>query len=419
MTTSSSPSTQSVVGAGSAQELRLRRILDVASDGIVVFDRSFSVTELNPAAERIFSTERGAAVGQPLGLLLPEAGFERLQQAALALASGLGQGQGLEIPGKRNGGDDFTLEVQLSMLETPDGGEFVAFVRDVSTTKHLEVELRHAQKLEAVGRLAAGIAHEINTPIQFIGDSARFVKTAFEDVRDLIEALQGICQDLVAGNPRPNLAGDVHKAVDDADWEYLQEQIPKAIDRTLDGVQRVAKIVRAMKDFAYPDRQEMAPADINKAISSTITVATNELKYHCDVVTEFGDIPSVICHVGDLNQVWLNMLVNAAHAIEDVVNETGEKGTITVRTSSDDTHVTVSISDTGTGIPLEHQEKIFEPFFTSKEVGKGTGQGLAIARNIVIDKHGGTLNFETAMGQGTTFIIRLPIEGNEKKQEGQ
>ena len=196
-----------------------------------------------------------------------------------------------------------------------------------------------------------------------------------------------------------------------ADLDYLRENGPRAFSATMEGVQRVSGIVKAMKAFAHPDQGKRTPADLNAALESTITVGRNELKYVADVVVECGEIPLVACHLGDLNQVFLNLLVNAAHAIGDVVNATGERGRINVRTSLEGDTVVIAIADTGTGIPDAVREKIFEPFFTTKEVGRGTGQGLAISRSVV-EKHGGTLTFETTPGKGTTFFVHLPVIDN-------
>jgi signal transduction histidine kinase len=192
---------------------------------------------------------------------------------------------------------------------------------------------------------------------------------------------------------------------------YLDEEIPKALTQALEGVTRVATIVRAMKDFAHTGGSNKTPVDLNRALESTLTVARNELKYVADVETDFGSLPLVECHAGEVNQVFLNLLVNAAHAIGDVVHESEARGTIRIRTRCEGDAVVIEIADTGTGIPEAVRAKIFDPFFTTKEVGRGTGQGLAIARSIVVEKHGGALTFETEAGRGTTFFIRLPIGG--------
>jgi PAS domain S-box-containing protein len=296
-------------------------------------------------------------------------------------------------------------------------GAVVSFV-DISDRKRQELELRHGQKLEAVGRLAAGIAHEINTPIQFVGDNTRFLQSSFQDELKLIHKYELLEQAAAQGEIRPELLEEVCKTRSEIDWDYLQEDIPKAMEQMLEGLGRVATIVRGMKEFSHVDRSnEKAPGDINRALESTLIVARNELKYVADVETEFAELPPVICHLGDLNQVFLNLLVNAAHAIDDAVKDTGQKGKIAVRTRTDGDWVEISIADSGTGIPEEARPKIFDPFFTTKSVGKGTGQGLALARAIVVEKHGGTLTFETEMGKGTTFFIRLPLTGSPVREE--
>ncbi len=192
------------------------------------------------------------------------------------------------------------------------------------------------------------------------------------------------------------------------------EEIPKAIEQSLDGVTRVATLVRAMKDFAHPEAKEKAAADINQALRSTLIVARNELKYVADVETELGNVSPVVCNIGELNQVFLNLLVNAAHAIAEAKKLTGEKGLIRVRTWTEEEAVLISISDTGCGIAENIREKVFNPFFTTKAIGRGTGQGLAIARSIVVEMHGGTLTFESEVGKGTTFYVRLPLDAGAK-----
>ncbi len=207
------------------------------------------------------------------------------------------------------------------------------------------------------------------------------------------------------------LADEVKASREAADLEYLAGEIPKAMEQSLDGVERVATIVRAMKAFAHPGSNEKMPADLNKALSDALIVANNELKYVANVVTDFVELPPVWCNLGDLNQVFLNLLVNAAHAISDVVKKSGGKGEIRVKTRCDNNEVIVSVSDSGCGIPPAIQPRVFDPFFTTKEVGKGTGQGLAIARNIVVERHGGRIAFEPNLPQGTTFLVWLPIGG--------
>ncbi len=281
---------------------------------------------------------------------------------------------------------------------------------DITHQKTLELELRQAQKLESVGRLAAGVAHEINTPVQFVNDSCHFVRDGLAELQTLLGHYRQALQELAEGQGSAAEAQQrIRQQEQAADIDYLLENMPGAIDRSLEGLQRVATIVRSMKEFAHPDQKEKAYADINQAILSTLTIARTEYKYVADVVTELGEIPPVHCFLGDLNQALLNIVVNAAHAIEEQVRGTDRRGRIAIRTWQQGPDVMISIEDTGGGIAESIRERIFDPFFTTKDVGKGTGQGLAIARSVVVDKHQGELRFDTRVGHGTTFYIRLPI----------
>lgn len=282
--------------------------------------------------------------------------------------------------------------------------------REHAARERMESELRQAQRLEAIGRLAAGIAHEINTPVQFVGDSLTFVRDALSELTALLAHDQAVIARLISGEPASALVTAAAAAAAEVDLPYLQTQLPLAIDRSMEGLDRVATIVRSLRTYAYPDRPEMASCDLNQAISSTLTIARNEYKYVADLETDLGELPLVTCHVGDVNQVVMNLVVNAAHAIADVVGSSGSKGKLTVKTRRDGHDVVVAVSDTGGGIPSNIREHIFEPFFTTKTLGKGTGQGLAIARAMIVEKHRGTLTFETG-ASGTTFTIRIPIKG--------
>jgi len=313
--------------------------------------------------------------------------------------------------------DGHTLDVEASIHTFGYDGRRAAVViaQDVTARKQLELELRHSQKLEAVGGLASGIAHELNTPIQFVGDNTHFLQDAFRDLAQVLERYHHLRDAAASGAVPPALLDEVARAEAAADLDYLRQEIPKALEQSLDGVTRVARIVRAMKEFAHPDRSEKMATDLNKSLESTLIVARNEIKYVADMETDFGELPPVLCHGGDLNQVFLNLLVNAAHAIKDVVKDNGKKGIIRIRTRQEGDEVLISIGDTGSGIPGNIRDKIFQPFFTTKEVGRGTGQGLAIARTIVVDKHGGTLTFDTEVGRGTTFHIRLPVDPGNRE----
>jgi signal transduction histidine kinase len=283
---------------------------------------------------------------------------------------------------------------------------------EIKVRERIEIELRQAQKLEAVGRLASGVAHEINTPIQFVSDSVHFVRTAWEDLAGLIAKYQAVTQATLQSSvndaPWRDLAQSASDAEEHADLAYVLENIPAALSRSLEGLDRVATIVASLKEFAHPDQKERTTVDLNRAILSTLTIARGEYKYVADVETDLGELPPVTCHAGEVNQVVLNLIVNAAHAIGDRVRGTDQKGLIKIGTRQEHGMVVISIADTGCGIPEAIRDKIFDPFFTTKEVGKGTGQGLFIARTVVEEKHGGTLKFQSEVGKGTTFFVRLP-----------
>jgi len=287
-----------------------------------------------------------------------------------------------------------------------------ALQREIIERKNLESQLVQAQKLESIGQLAAGIAHEINTPIQYVGDNTRFLNVAFGRIKTVLDKSSELINAAKEDAVTEKLITEVESVIEDTKMEYMLEEIPMSIDETLGGVERVATIVRAMKEFSHPGTEEKTLTDINRALENTITVARNEWKYVAELVKDFEPaLPLVPCLPGELNQVFLNIIVNAAQAIADVVQDGSEgKGIIKVSTSSAGDWVEIKISDSGTGIPEEARSKVFDAFFTTKEVGKGTGQGLAIANNVVVKKHGGSLNFETEIGQGTMFVIRLPIK---------
>ena len=281
---------------------------------------------------------------------------------------------------------------------------------EMARRHEMESERRLAQKLESIGQLAAGIAHEINTPIQYVGDNTRFLKDAFRDILDLVARYrEGRTSTAAAGDP-PSIA----EFDEETDLDYLREEIPRSIESTLEGVQRVTEIVRSLKEFAHPDPAEKTRVDVNRAIRNTLAVCVNEYKYVAEVELDLGEVPEILCNRGELSQVILNLVVNGAQAIADAKDGSTERGVIGIRTRAEGEQVAIAVSDNGGGIPEEIAARIFDPFFTTKEVGRGTGQGLAISRSVVVDKHGGSLQFDSEPGRGTTFTIRLPMEPAER-----
>ena len=400
-----------------ASEERYRELFENASDLVYTTDLEGCLTSLNRAARQTLGYSHEEATGMTLSQLVAPRHWPRVQQACARLLAG-DSAATLELEVTAKDGRRVVLEVKPRLIYKegkPVGLQSIG--RDITGRDVAEMELRHAQKLESVGRLASGIAHEINTPIQFVGDNTRFLQDAFGGLQILFRKYQELRDATAAGAVTAELLADVRLVEEESDCAYSMAEIPKALVQTLEGITRVATIVHAMKDFAHPESREEAAADLNKALQSTLTVARNELKYVAEVETDFGDLPLVVCNISDLNQAFLNLLVNAAHAIAEVTKGSGEQGKIRVRTVAEGKTVLITISDTGCGIPEGIRGRIFDPFFTTKEVGRGTGQGLAISRSIVVDRHKGSLTFESEVGKGTTFYVRLPVNSGETREE--
>jgi signal transduction histidine kinase len=272
-------------------------------------------------------------------------------------------------------------------------------------------KLLQAQKLEAIGQLAAGIAHEVNTPAQYVSDNVSFLQRAFDRLLKLIEAQTGVVEAARSGDVTPLTLEAADSARCTAKLDYLARQVPRAIEQSLEGLGQISSIVKAMKEFSHPSGAEKQPFDLHDLIESTSIVAKNEWKYVADLQFDFDwSLPPVLLLRNELSQVMLNLIVNAAHAIaESLPPGCSDKGKIVISTKAVGLNVEVRVSDNGAGIPEAVQARIFEPFFTTKPVGKGTGQGLAIAYSVVVDKHDGSISFETAPGRGTTFIVSLPL----------
>lgn len=401
----------------------LTSALEAAANGIAITDTSGKILWVNHA----FSTLTGYAFDEVVGgnprVLKSGAHDQNFYQTLWETVTS-GRVWQSEIINRRKDGTHYHEEMTITPVkdEANQVTHFIAVKHNVSARKQaeaeraqMEVQLRHAQKMESIGQLAAGIAHEINTPIQYVGDNVRFLEESFKDLGRLLAAQQlALASDGDAGS-RETARTDARQIAQQVDLEYLLREVPTAIQQTLDGIDRVSRIVRAMKEFSHPGARDKAPSDLNKIIENTVIVARNEWKYVATMKLELDPaLPLVSCIQGDIGQVVLNLVINAAHAIEGRPQKS-DQGVIQISTSRDRDRAVIQVSDTGTGIPEPIRERIFDPFFTTKEVGQGTGQGLALVHAAVVDKHGGEISFATEEGVGTTFTVRLPFSNGSAK----
>ncbi len=392
-----------------------QQLLHSISSCLILMDEKERIVFLNKKFQETFFLDRKKTLGKNL----MQSGIQwqwdkivmAISECRLTRESQVLEDISYEVPRQHTSG---FLKVTISpyLGSTGEYPGFLILAEDITEYKILQSQLSQAQKLESIGQLAAGIAHEINTPIQFVGDNTRFLKDAFSDVRLLLDKYVQLTSSLQANKETGLLIKDIESQTEEIDLDYLMEEIPSAIEQTLNGINRVAKIVKAMKEFSHPGNEEKTPIDLNKAIANTIIVCRNEWKYVAEMQTEFADnLPPVPCFPAPLNQVILNLIINASHTIKDALTERGEKmGIIKISTKHKNKTVLIAISDTGMGIPEEIQKRIFDPFFTTKEVGKGTGQGLAISFDVIVKMHKGALHFSSVPGQGSTFFIELPLE---------
>ena len=390
---------------------RLQMVIEFAPAFILTIDRAGRIEFINRLLPQY--TMKDVIGASWLTFFAPER--HATMEKALRAACETDATQTFEIATAGPDGAEVWFASQLAPIRV--GGKITGAVlvsQDVTEKKRSQAELLAGRHMALLGTLAAGVAHEINTPIQFVGDSLQFLRKAAVDLVELCEKLGSLRRAALEGTPLDQIVAAASEAEEAADLPYLRENMPLAFGSCIDGLNRVATIVRSLKEFAHPSEAEMVAADLNRVIQSALTIATNEYKFVADLKTDFGELPPVACHAGEISQVVLNIVVNAAHAIGDVVKATGRKGVITIRTWREGDAALIAIGDTGGGIPESIKSRVFDPFFTTKGVGKGTGQGLAIAWSTVKDRHGGELTFETQEGAGTTFFIRLPIDGKAR-----
>ena len=393
--------------------MELHQILSSIVSLLIVIDRNGLVQRWNSVAARTLGITFDHVYQQPFeGLVLPW-DHDQVIQAVRTCRETMTEVVLDDVRFQRSDAGDGFLKLNIAPLVTTSRdtmGGLILLGEEVTDRRILESQLMQAQKLESIGQLAAGVAHEINTPIQFITDNMRFLQDAFNDLRDLVST----CRELVGDESTSVFSvKDVNEAQNRfaaIDFDYLLREIPQAIEQSLGGLERVAHIVRSMKSFAHPGEQNMVQADINKALTDTITVSRNEWKYVAELHMDLApDLPRIPCYISELNQAFLNLVTNAAQAIAENRGEhSQEQGLITLSTRCDGEWIEIRITDNGAGIPDAIKPRLFDPFFTTKGVGKGTGQGLVIVHNAIVKCHGGTVAVESEVGHGTTFVVRLP-----------
>jgi PAS domain S-box-containing protein len=394
-----------------------RLLIDTALDAVIAVDNTGRIRNWNPQASAIFGYSAQEAFNRPVSELIPVAGSKTADLADPAMCRDLltaqsqVTGKRSEICSARKDGTEVTLELVITPLRVGTHVWTCIFAHDVTEQRLTELHLAQSQKLESIGQMAAGIAHEINTPTQYVGDNTRFVRESFVHLLSVLDRQYRLLSTTAEAKPWQERFAEMESLRAEMDLDFLTEEIPKAMDQSIEGLENIARIVRAMKEFSHPGGVAKEAANLNAAIESTTIVCRNRWRPVADLELDLDpSLPQAEVLLGEFNQVVLNLIVNAADAIaECAAGDPARKGHIRISTRAIGSNVEIRIQDNGPGIPPAVAKRIFEPFFTTKPVGKGTGQGLMLSRNVIVKKHGGQLRFETAPGGGTVFILALPI----------
>nr|WP_321259289.1 PAS domain S-box protein [uncultured Pseudodesulfovibrio sp.] len=397
---------------------RLSAAIEQAGEMVIITDLRANITYVNPAFEEMTGYKREEVVGENPRILnsgeQDAAFYEDLWETVTS--GNVWSGRSLNL--KKNG-QRYTQEFSIGPIRD-DLGSIIGYVgvaRDISDQLIIEAQLRQSQKLESIGELAAGIAHEINTPTQYVSSNIQFLKDSFVTYEKMLDQCRKLIEEVLTmeeGVSCASLHELAENLLDEKELEYLKEDIPQALTESESGLKRVAEIVRSVKQLAHPGEMNKSYHRLNEIAKDAVTVSANEWKYVAEVKAEYDeDLPAVYCLKGEVGQVVLNLIINGAHAIEKKKETSDEQGVIFIKTYQSGDMAVLEVSDTGTGIPQDVIDKIFDPFFTTKDVGKGTGQGLAIAHNVVVNMHGGNIDVLTEPGEGTTFVVRLPFGPEE------
>jgi len=391
---------------------RFQTFIDNSPMGIIVVDKKQTIVEVNNAALQIVQQNRSDIIGKKCTSVIcmsvddecpmkNKSIIDREEREAI-------RADGSVVPILKSvapieiEGESYLLETFIDITDQKRAEE---------EKNKLQQQLFLGQKLEAIGTLATGIAHEINTPLQFIGDNTRYVLKGIDKIFSLLEQYHSLTTDLQAGVDVTHKMAEISRTSESIKLDYLKKDLPDAVKETLEGISHASKIVKAMHSFSFVGEDQRAFADINKAIENTIMISRNSWKKYTAVETHFdNNLPAVNCYISEINQVIMNLLINATHSIQEKFEKDNQKGSITITTSKDNNNILITIKDTGAGIPDDIKQKIFEPFFTTKQVGHGTGQGLSISYSTIVEKHKGTIDFDSEIDKGTTFYIHLPIQ---------
>lgn len=394
---------------------RLTAAIEQAAEMIIITDLKGEITYVNPAFEEVTGYSKGEATGQN-PRILNSGEQDRAFYKELWNKLTLGEAWNGRFINIRKNGERYTQESTIGPIKNEEGVHigYVGVARDISEQLFIESRLRQSQKLESIGELAAGIAHEINTPTQYVASNLQFFQDSFDFYKKNVERCEQLV-DFVKNNTFAEHDNEIQKlaqeALESQEIEYLNEDLPNALDESESGLKRISEIVQSIKQLAHPGEVSKSFWNLNEIIRDAVNVSTNEWKYTAIIDYNLAsDLPEVFSLKAEIGQVVLNIVVNAAHAIDSVREQDDPLGEIGLKTYADGQYAVLEISDSGSGIPEDKLERIFDPFFTTKEVGKGTGQGLAIAHNVVTNMHSGSIEVTSVLGEGSTFIIRLPFE---------
>lgn len=419
--------------AKAESDRRVKAIFDGVKTFVILTLMDGTVVEINRSALAFRNLKREEVTGSPLweGLWLAGDGETAARMMVAMESAALGEPAEFDAAITDGAGAPRRFSVTCQPVFSEGGGvayvlieahDMTEFLRVQDRSRQLELEIMHNQKLESLGTLASGVAHEINTPMQYIRDNLDFLAGGFDNLLGLLREAKAFALAARDADLPPALAAQLAEwrvRAAEADLDFIAEETPAAIRQSSEGVDRVCDIVRAIKLFSHPDSADKAPESLEKLVTNTLTVSRNQWKYVAEVDADFPpDMPPVHCHAGEISQVVLNLVGNAVHAIEDKLGKSGELGRIGIAARVEGANVVLKVADNGAGIDPKHYSKVFDLFFTTKEPGRGTGHGLSICHSIIARKHGGSLTFKSELGVGTTFIVTLPIKSKTAPATG-